>query len=170
MTTRLARWSSTALLLGALPAAAVAQPPRIAIAAHEIARGVVLAPADIEYVRSERVPDRVTRNSTAPADCGPAPLSDCPTVRPALSDTLVGWMTRRLIAAGEPLRAPAVTPPQLVKSGDVVDVVYQGNGVLITMRGRATRSAALGERLTVRMDNQRKLEATVVAAGRVRVD
>lgn len=166
MTTRLARWSSTALLLGALPAAAVAQPPRIAIAAHEIARGVVLAPADIAYLPSEGVPEHATQDSTLPADCGPVRLSDCPTVRPLL----VGWMTRRLIAAGEPLRAPAVTPPQLVKSGDVVDVMYQGDGVLITMRGRATRSAALGERLTVRMDNQRKLEATVVAAGRVRVD
>jgi flagella basal body P-ring formation protein FlgA len=170
VSTRLARWSSIALLLGALPATTVAQPPRVPIAAHEIARGVVLAAADIGYQLSERSADSVTRNATAPADCGPVRLSDCPTVRPPQSDTLVGWMTRRLIAAGEPLRAPAVEPPQLVKSGDVVDVVYMGDGVRITMRGRATRSAALGERLTVRMDNQRKLEATVVAAGRVRVN
>jgi flagella basal body P-ring formation protein FlgA len=79
-------------------------------------------------------------------------------------------MTRRLIAAGEPLRAPAVAPPQLVKSGDLVEVSYQADGVSITMRGRASRSAALGERITVRMDNQRKLDATVVAAGRLRVN
>lgn len=165
MTTHFARWGAIALLLGAYPVAAVAQSSRVAIAAHEIARGVVLAPADIAYLPAEGVPEHATQNSPLP-DCGPVGQSDCQTVRPLL----VGWMTKRLIVAGEPLRAPAVTPPQLVKSGDVVDVVYEGDRVLITMRGHATRSAALGERLTVRMDNQRKLEATVVAAGRVRVD
>ncbi|MEO8623083.1 MAG: flagellar basal body P-ring formation chaperone FlgA, partial [bacterium] len=129
MTTSAARGFRLALLLGALPCYAGAQAPRVPLAAHDIMRGVVLASSDIGYLGNTSVPS----TTTTPAKLEPA----------AATDTLVGWTTRRLIAAGEPLRAPAVAPPQLVKSGDLVEVSYQSEGVSITMRGRATRSAAL---------------------------
>jgi flagella basal body P-ring formation protein FlgA len=156
VTNSVARAFRFALLLGALPLLAGAQATRVPLAAHDIMRGVVLASSDIGYLGNTAVPS----NATTAAKLEPA----------AATDTLIGWTTRRLIAAGEPLRAPAVAPPQLVKSGDVVEVSYQADGVSISMRGRATRSAALGERITVRMDNQRKLDATVVALGRLRVN
>ncbi|MEP6619467.1 MAG: flagellar basal body P-ring formation chaperone FlgA [bacterium] len=159
-----ARWLAIAALCGALPAVVLAQTsekraPRVAVASHEIARGIVLSHTDIGYVPSLR-----------PANPG-ALVASAQAIEPATeSDSLVGWMTRRLITAGEPLRSPAVTPPQLVKSGDVVDVVFQSESVSVTMRGKATRSAAIGERITVRMDNQRRLDGTVIALGRVRVN
>ena len=162
----LVRWLAIAALCGALPAVVLAQAPdkpqvsRVAVASHEIARGVVLSFTDIGYVPSTRAAVRTPAAASAPAGIEPA----------AASDSLVGWMTRRLITTGEPLRAPAVAPPQLVKSGDLVDVVFQNESVSVTMRGKATRSAAIGERVVVRMDNQRKLEGTVIAAGRVRVN
>ena len=160
------RWLAIATVCGALPALVLAQAPdtrprsRIAVASHEIARGVVLSPTDIGYVPST---DRAVRSLAAG-------VTSAAIVPATQGDSLVGWMTRRLITMGEPLRAPAVTPPQLVKSGDVVDIVFQSEGVSVTMRGKATRSAALGERVLVRMDNQRRLEGTVTARGRVQVN
>ena len=161
----MSRWLAIATLCGALPALVLAQAPdtrprfRIAVASHEIARGVVLSPTDIGYAPST---DRTVPGTVAGGSAAIVPATQ--------GDSLVGWMTRRLITMGEPLRAPAVTPPQLVKSGDVVDIVFQSEGVSVTMRGKATRSAALGERVQVRMDNQRRLEGTVTARGRVQVN
>ena len=158
------RWRRPAIrwlvvsLIGALPSLSAAQSANVAVASHEIARGVILTPADIGYFPSAVF--RAAGGAQAPAVLELA----------AAGDTLVGWMTRRLITVGEPLRAPAVMPPVLVKSGDVVDVVYESDGVSVTMRGKATRAAANGERVIVRMDNQRKLEGTVVGPGRVRVN
>ena len=138
----------------ALATGAGAQSPRVAVAAREIARGTALSQADIGYAS----PAAQATDATVSVEAASA------------SDTLVGWTTRRLIALGEPLKSPAVAPPILVKANAMVDVIYQDAGITITARGRATRAAALGERLTVRIDTQRKVEATVIAAGRVRVN
>jgi flagella basal body P-ring formation protein FlgA len=172
-----------AALLGAIPGFAMAQTPgapasrmaaasntdaddapsdRVAVAAHDLARGATLGVADIAYANRGALPGRAAH--------GPA-ASPAAALEPAgAEDPLVGWMTRRVIAAGEPLRAPAIVAPQLVKTGDLVEVVWGQDGIVVTMRGRATRSAAVGERIAVRMDAQRKLEGTVVAPGRVRVN
>ena len=138
----------------ALAMGAGAQSPRVAVAAREIARGTSLSQGDIGYAS----PTAQATDATASVQAA------------AANDTLVGWTTRRLIAVGEPLKSPAVAPPILVKANAMVDVIYQDAGITITARGRATRAAALGERLTVRLDTQRKVEATVIAAGRVRVN
>ena len=131
---------------------------QVAVAAREIARGKVLVMADIAYASSD---SRVHVRSLAPPEV----------TTPATSgDSLIGFVTRRLIATGQPLRAPAVVPPLLVKAGDAVDVTWDHDGILVSLRGRATRSAALGERIAVRVDAKRNFEGTVVAAGRVRVN
>jgi flagella basal body P-ring formation protein FlgA len=133
---------------------------RVAVAAHEIARGSTLTATDIAYApRDARTRER-SRSAAPGTNLTPA----------VADDSLVGFTTRRLLAAGEPLRAPAVVAPQLVKSGDLVEVVWGQDGILVTLRGRATRSAGVGERIAVRVDSQRKLEGTVIAAGRVRVN
>ena len=152
------RWLAAFVLWCGLPGYAAAQSARVAVASRDLARGTIIAPADIGYVPLANV--HVTGGAQATTLQEPA----------ATGDSLVGWMTRRLISMGEPLRAPAVAPPQLVKSGDLIDVVYQADGVAVTMRGKATKSAAVGERIVVRLDNQRKIEGTVVALGRVRVN
>lgn len=143
-----------AAMVVALALEAGAQAPRVAVAAREIARGTSLSQADIGYAAAS------ARTSDASASVEPA----------TPNDTLVGWTTRRLIAVGEPLKGPAVAPPILIKANAMVDVIYQDAGITITARGRASRAAALGERLTIRLDAQRKVEATVIAAGRVRVN
>jgi flagella basal body P-ring formation protein FlgA len=81
-----------------------------------------------------------------------------------------GWVTRRVIAAGEVLRAPAVEPPTAVSANQLVAVEWVDQNIRLTMRGVATRNAPMGSRVSVRMESGRRVETTVVGAGRVRID
>ena len=79
-------------------------------------------------------------------------------------------MTRRVINAGEILRAPAVEPPNLVTANQPVAVEWVDRNIRLTLRGTATRNAAIGTRVTVRMESGRRVDGTVVGVGRVRID
>jgi flagella basal body P-ring formation protein FlgA len=81
-----------------------------------------------------------------------------------------GWVTRRVMRAGEVLREPAVRPPMAVAAGDAVDLVWRGQGVEVRRSGVATGPAGIGERVTVRLDGRRRLDGTVEAPGLVRLN
>lgn len=119
---------------------------RVAVATRTLARGTVITSDDY-----------VLRDTT---------------VRGYVDTTTVGegWVTRRIIGAGEILRSPAVERPHAVSANQPVELEWQSSNVRLTIRGVATRSAALGERIPVRTDSGRRVEATVVAPGRVRLD
>jgi flagella basal body P-ring formation protein FlgA len=116
------------------------------VAARDLARGEVLALTDIVPV-----------SSPASADEDAA-------------DSLVGWTTRRVISAGEPLRAPAVSPPNLVKAGDTVQAIWRGKTIELRIAGTAAGSAALGERVLVRVDARRRLEGVVIGPALVQLE
>jgi flagella basal body P-ring formation protein FlgA len=118
----------------------------MAIASRALARGTVITVDDIIY-----------KDSTVRA------AGDSSRVAP-------GWVTRRMIAAGELLRAPAVEPPNVVLANQTVDVEWKDQNVALTLRGIVTRSAAIGDRVTVRTESGRRFEGTVIASGRVRID
>ena len=82
--------------------AAAVPPP---VAARALARGAVLTADDITY------PD-----SAAATDSTVAP----------------GWVTRRVVAAGEPLRPPAVQPPVVVTANQPVELEWT-DGVLASV-------------------------------------
>lgn len=91
---------------------------------------------------------------------------------PALAATDVdgvgeGWVTRRLITAGEPLRRPAVAPPAWVTAGESVQLLYRVGSVEARLRGTAMGTAAKNERVLVRIDTRRRVEGVVVAPGLV---
>ena len=133
---------------GPLARTSPAEPGTVAVAARDLARGEVLAPEDIARVAS--------------------PEEDV--ARVELPRTLVGWRTRRVISAGEPLRPPAVSPPDLVKAGDAVQVLYQGRSVVMRVNGTAAGSGAMGERVLVRVDARRRLEGVVIGPGLVQLE
>jgi flagella basal body P-ring formation protein FlgA len=83
---------------------------------------------------------------------------------------VVGWTTRRVIAAGEPLLPPAVSPPDLVKAGDAVEAVWRGRTIQLRVKGTAAGSAALGERVLVRVDARRRLEGVVIGPALVELE
>ena len=135
-------------LLSVVAAPANAQMRRVPVATHQIARGATLSAGDIELRDSTmRSGVSLDTNEVAP-----------------------GWVTRRVINAGEVLRSPAVEPPNLVTANQPVSVEWVDQNIRLTLRGTATRNAAIGTRVTVRMDNGRRIDGTVVGAGRVRLD
>ncbi|MBI2406703.1 MAG: flagellar basal body P-ring formation protein FlgA [Gemmatimonadetes bacterium] len=79
----------------------------------------------------------------------------------AAADSLTGWVARRRLRAGEPLRYPAIGRPALVVAGADVTVVSSVDGVSITRSGTALSGGARGERIRVRLEGTRILVATV---------
>lgn len=118
------------------------------VAARELERGEVLTAEDIRYV---------------PLPEGEAVPEDAP-------DAVLGWTTRRLIHEGEALREPAISPPDLVRAGEPVEVLYQGRSVVLRVKGTATSSAAMGERVLVRVDARRRLEGVVIGPALVQLE
>jgi len=111
------------------------------VAARDLPRGAVIAAAD------------VVGDSTS--DGSPAAMT--------------GWVTRRLVHKGEPLRAPAVSPPQLVRAGAIITVRAEVDGVVATRRGTALAGGALGEQVRVRIDNQRTVTGVVSGPETIRI-
>src|SRR3954469_1790548 len=131
------------------PLEASAPKQRVAVATRDIPRGTVLAADDFE-MRDTTIRTRGSQSDTTPV--------------------VAGWVTRRLINAGEILRSPAVEAPAVVNANSPVLIEWSDGNVSLTVHGIAARNGALGERISVRSDNGKRFEATVVAAGRVRID
>ena len=81
-----------------------------------------------------------------------------------------GWVTRRAVAAGEPLVEPAVGPPALVASGQPITFVAEHAGLRLSIRGTAASSGALGDRVWVRLEAGRRLRGIVTAQATVSAD
>lgn len=136
-----------ALLVLAAGVARAQQPAtqRVAVASRTLPRGTVLTANDF-----------VVRDSAMRGPLDTAQVGE-------------GWVTRRIIGAGEVLRMPSIERPRLISANQQVQLEWRDNNVTLTLRGVATRSAALGERIAVRTDSGRRVEATVVAPGRLRL-
>ena len=83
--------------------------------------------------------------------------------------SMVGWVTRRVIRAGEQLKEPAVEPPQLVRAGSEVVVRAEYGGVVVTRPGTALASGSLGDRVRVRLDVQHTITGIVASRATVRI-
>src|SRR5690606_12211768 len=90
-----------------------------------------------------------------------------PAPRPA---DVAGWVARRRIGRGQPLREPAVGPPLAVEAGEPVQVVWRRTGLAVTLPGRALGSAAAGQSVAVRTETGKRMHGTAVGNGVVQVD
>jgi flagella basal body P-ring formation protein FlgA len=111
------------------------------VAARDIPRGVELTAADI-------APDSAAAVATA---------------------SRIGWVTRRMMRAGETLSEPSVAPPQLVHAGASVTVRAEAGGVVVTRPGTALTSGSLGEHVRVRIDSQHIVTGIVAASATVKI-
>ena len=128
--------------------------------------GEQLASAGIDCHRQVKVGDNLDRIVAAISEAldGNDAVICCGGLGPTQDD-----LTRRAIAAGEVLRAPAVGAPPMVTAGRSVAVIYQDGPVRIYLTGVATNSAPYGSAVGVRIDPTRRLDGIAVAPNTVRL-
>ena len=143
-------WFLAVLVLLGMPGGLSAQEEgKVAVAARALPRGAVLEQKDIAYRAGGSLPGAAAGTR---------------------AEVAAGWVTKRVIAEGEPLREPAVAPPALIKSGDVVQLVWTDGKIELRLTGRAMNAATAGGRVTVRVDTERRFEGVAIAPGQVRMD
>lgn len=121
---------NAALAPGAAPAATAAVALRGATVevltyARNLAAGDVLQPEDVIW-------------TTAQAHLAQGGLPSDP-------DMVVGLSARRALRAGAVVGQRDLISPRVIARNDMVEVAYVAGGVTLTVTGRATRDAAVGE-------------------------
>ncbi|HSZ73616.1 MAG TPA: flagellar basal body P-ring formation chaperone FlgA, partial [Rhizomicrobium sp.] len=82
---------------------------------------------------------------------------------------LDGMQTRRVLRAGEAVRADDVRKPVLVTKGSTVTMTFSAPGVQLSATGKAMSEGGLGETVVVLNPvSYRQVSATVIGAGQVR--
>lgn len=111
----------------------------------------VIAPEDVELVRMNL------------AEAGPAALGD-------LNDAL-GLRTRAPVPAGQALDLRRLEQAPLIRRGDVVTMVFTGEGLKITAKGKAEQIGYAGTRIRLtNMTSKREVWGKVLDSGTVVVD
>lgn len=79
-------------------------------------------------------------------------------------------VARRALLAGVPLRGSDVQREEIVGKGDLVTIVYEAPGLLITLRGKANEAGAMGDVVSVtNPQSKRVLQGKISGPGRVSV-
>ena len=110
--------------------------------------GEVITASDISYrkVRADRVPRNVITEA----------------------EDLIGRTPRRVVASGRHVRANDVIVPQDIKRNEMVTMVLNHGGMLLTTTGQALESGARGEVIGVRnMRSKRVVRGVIVGPGEV---
>jgi flagellar basal body P-ring formation protein FlgA len=121
---------------------------RVAVPAHDIARGEVISEADITY-------------GTIPSTSSLSGLATS-------AEDLKGREARRFLRAGETIRTSDVRMPILIAKGSTVTMMFEAPGITLTAVGRAVSEGGLGESVTVLNPvSYRQITATVTGPGQV---
>jgi flagella basal body P-ring formation protein FlgA len=122
----------------------------VVVPRRNIARGETLSVADV-------IVERRPRDGQATELIGEAKAA-------------VDKVARRALAIGMPLRVGDVQREEIVGKGDLVTIVYEAPGLLISMRGKSGEAGAMGDVITVtNPQSKRVLQGTVSGPGRVSV-
>jgi flagella basal body P-ring formation protein FlgA len=122
----------------------------VAVLNRSIQRGEAIRPEDISIERRAR--------DTAPADAQEAMAG------------LAGRVARRALGAGSLVRQGDLIRPEIIARGEIVTIVYETPGLMLTLRGRANEAGAQGDTIAVVNPQSKKvLQATVTGPGRVSV-
>lgn len=141
--------AAAALFAGPAHAQDASNGARVAVPAHDIERGDVITQDDlvVQTVAADRIRPGIV---TAAAN-------------------LTGHEARRLLRAGEPIRADDIRMPILVAKGSTVTMTFSAPGIVLTATGRAMTDAGMGETVIVQNPaSLRQVSCIVTGAGAVR--
>jgi len=86
---------------------------------------------------------------------------------PRDAEQVIGLSARRALRAGSPVAARDLASPQVIARNDTVEVAFISGGVRLTVTGRATRNAAVGEPVPVlNLASGKTIEAVATGPGR----
>ena len=115
----------------------------LAVPAHGMSIGDVFGPADLSEIRlpRERVaPDAIVNSAQ-----------------------LIGKAARRILRAGETVRASDVAEPIVVHKGDLVTIALNTPGMQLTAQGKAVEDGAMGAAIRVANTQSNRIIDVVVA-------
>lgn len=89
---------------------------------------------------------------------------------PADAEEVIGLSARRALRSGTPVLGRDLAQPQVIARNDMVQVAYVDQGLTLTITGRATRDAAIGEPVPIlNLQSGRTIEAIATAPGQAMV-
>ncbi len=139
-------WAGTAF--AATPTSTAA---RIVVPVRDILRGEVIGETDLTFAD-------VTGTALAPTTV-------------TKFEALTGMQTRRVLRAGEALRAEDVRRPVVVTKGQTVTMTFRLPGVELSAMGRALAEGGIGDTVTVQNPASfRMVTATITGPGTVRAE
>jgi flagella basal body P-ring formation protein FlgA len=84
--------------------------------------------------------------------------------------TIVGLAARQNLRAAIPLRRSDLIRPEIVRREELVTIVYEAPGILLTSRGKALEGGGDGDLINVmNIQSKRTIQATVSGPGRVTI-
>ncbi len=141
------KYAFTALILFAATPA-VADGVRIVVPTHDIARGDTMGETDLTYANV----------------AGAAMMSGVATS----FDALKGMQARRMLHAGEAVRADDVRHPVVITKGQTITMRFSAPGVELNAVGRAMAEGGVGDTITVQNPASfRMISAIVTGPGTV---
>jgi flagella basal body P-ring formation protein FlgA len=134
---------------GAAPVAARGATVEVLTYARNLAAGDVLQPEDVIW---STVQSHLAQGGS-----------------PSDPDMVVGLSARRALRAGAVVGARDLVSPRVIARNDMVEVAFIAGGVTLTVTGRATRDAALGEPVPVlNTTSGRTIDAVASGPGQAR--
>ena len=83
---------------------------------------------------------------------------------------VVGLAARHELRPDQPLHAADLTKPDIIQHNDTVAIIYQAPGIVLTLRGQAQASGAIGDTIGVlNAESKRIVQGVITAPGRVTV-
>jgi flagellar basal body P-ring formation protein FlgA len=83
----------------------------------------------------------------------------------------IGKVVKRAVMPGQPLRSTDVARQEIVGRGDIVTMMFEAPGLVVSMRGKANEAGAAGDVISVQnLQSKRVLQATISGPGRVTVN
>lgn len=116
--------------------------------ARNFAAGEVVQPQDLVWAKA----------AAAPADA------------PSDAAQVIGLAAKRPLRAGAAVSGRDVAAAQVIKAGEMITVVYQNDGISLSLQGKAMSAAGVGESFSVQnTDSKKVIQAVAVAPGQALV-